>query len=220
MAIGPLSRTMLQHMVLMNILVPAAMLSLRAWQPGSFAAPVGQPSADLLSAGPGATTARAAARSWPLATALQLTLLWAWHAPPAFAAAMTHPWIMAAMHVTLTAAALWFWLALVAMPDTHRWRSIIALLVTGKLFCLLGALLAFAPRPLYAVLQSAQPALTTGSMSIALADQQLAGIIMLTVCPLVYVFAGITISARWFYALERNGRADRLTPRIPTAHSA
>ena len=103
------------------------------------------------------------------------------------------------MHASLSLAAAVFWAGIIAMPATGRWRAIFALLVTGKLFCLLGVLLVFAPRSVYDLPMS------QGAVSL-LADQQLAGLIMVGACPLTYVLAGVFIAARWFLALEAQGR--------------
>jgi len=174
-AFGPLSLHMLQHVVVMNVLVPTAVFGLSLRGP------------------------RGLWKTWPLATAVQLVLLWGWHAPPTLAFAMAQPMAMAAMHLSLALAAFWFWASIASAPPTGRWRAIFALIVTGKLFCLLGALLVFAPRHLFEMGSHSHhhPAAD------AMADQQLAGLIMLTACPLSYVLIGIVISARWFLSLER-----------------
>lgn len=179
--IGPLSSHMLQHIVLMNLLVPAVVFLL-----------VGYRSEPL-------------SRTWPFATAMQLALLWAWHAPPVLEAAMGSPLLMGLMHVSLVASAAWFWFAIASMPATGLWRSIFALLITGKLFCLLGALLVFSPRLLFGHMGGHGHAM---AMSGSLDDQQMAGLMMLIACPLTYVLAGVWITARWFLALEAQGRAD------------
>jgi len=164
-AFGPLSAHMLQHILLTNLLAPAVAVGLRGAIPASLG------------------------RGWPAAVALQIGLLWAWHAPPAVAVALSQPAAMVAMHASLTAAALWFWSAVVATSGHRRWRAIVALAVTAKLFCLLGALFVFAARPLYG--------------GIALADQQLAGLAMLAACPAGYVVAGVVVAARWLRDLDR-----------------
>lgn len=181
--IGPFSAHMLQHVAVMNVAMPLLAFSLSVRGPSHLW------------------------RSWPLATFCQLALLWGWHSPPTFALAMSKPVVMAAMHVSLALAALWFWAAIASIPATGRWRAIFALLITGKLFCLLGALLVFSPRHLFPSILAAHAghAGPTGTM---LGDQQLAGLIMLTACPLTYVLAGIVISARWFLSLERQAAAD------------
>lgn len=181
-SLGPISVHMLQHVMVMNVAVPVLVFGLSLHGPAGLW------------------------RSWPLATACQLCLLWGWHTPPALELAMAAPPVMLAMHLSLGLAAFWFWAAIASTPPGRQWRSIFALLITGKLFCLLGALLAFAPRNIFAVLLAAHPSHGAGIGADGLGDQQLAGLIMLTACPLTYVLAGIVISASWFLALEREAR--------------
>ncbi len=129
---------------------------------------------------------------------LQAVLLFAWHSPPGIGLAMeghAGAWLMQA---TLLFSALWFWLTVFNQSGEHLWQAVIALLLTGKLFCLLAVLLVFAPRVLYAM--------TATNMTIELADQQLAGLLMLTVCPLTYVLAAIVLISRWFRTLSDSRR--------------
>lgn len=181
--IGPLSAHMLSHVAVMNVAVPILVFGLALRGPVRLW------------------------RTWPLATLCQLCLLWGWHSPPALALAMSSLPAMAAMHISLALSALWFWAAIASTPASGRWRAIFALLVTGKLFCLLGALLVFAPRYLFPEMAAAHAG-HAGSAATTLGDQQLAGLIMLTACPLTYVLFGIVISARWFFSLEREAAAD------------
>jgi putative membrane protein len=127
------------------------------------------------------------------ATVVQVAVLWAWHSPPALDAAMRSGVLHTVMLLSLLAAAFWFWSAIFDARE-RRWRAILALLVTGKLFCLLGVLLVFAPRALYAGLASGHAG--------ALADQQLAGLLMLIACPATYVAAGVIVAARWLGRIE------------------
>jgi putative membrane protein len=164
---GTLSAHMAQHIVLMSGVAPLLAYVLRraSFTPGSIGA----------------------------ATALQIVLIWAWHSPPAMALMHILPVHLFAQ-LTLLLAATWFWAAVFAIGGNQRWQPILALLVTSKLFCLLGVLLVFAPRPLFATLGH--------HGSIDLADQQLAGLLMIVACPLTYLLAGVICAARWFGELE------------------
>ncbi|WP_137392240.1 cytochrome c oxidase assembly protein [Rhodoligotrophos defluvii] len=179
-SLGPLASHMLQHILTMNLAAPIIVLALRRHLPDGLW------------------------RVWPLATLLQLGLLWGWHAPRVFDAAMADTSLLLAMHLSLFASALLFWGALATMPGDQQWRSIFALLITGKLFCLLGVLLTFSPRVLFGHSHG------TAHGASALADQQLAGLWMLIACPLTYVAAGIFVSWRWLRDIEKrcedNGR--------------
>lgn len=120
------------------------------------------------------------------------------------------------MHASLFGAALAFWVVVLNLAAVHRWHAIFALLITGKLACLLGSLLIFAPRLLYADAarhlhhlhhsgHAAAPA--------ALADQQLAGLLMIVACPLSYLLAGVAIAAQIMRDLAR-APADRIGHRV------
>jgi putative membrane protein len=174
--LGPLARHMAAHILLMNLVAPLLALALVA------ATPAGK---NLFAVGSGAALAAA--------TAAQLALLWATHAPPVWhAIGHTSPGL-ALIHGVLIAAALWFWLAVWSDRSAFRWRALAALALTGKLFCLLGVLLVFAPRMLYGA-HAGMPGLA--SASDPLADQQLAGLMMVVACPLSYVLAGVVIAAK------------------------
>src|SRR5690606_12881625 len=136
-----------------------------------------------------------------IASAAQLVLLWGWHLPGAVAFADSYAIVRVTMHASLFLAALLFWRAVVDGTDEHAWQALGALLITGKLFGLLGVLVTFAPRPLYAdVTYLSQTAVT--ETNVMLADQHLAGLLMLVACPLSYVLAGILIAARWMSQIE------------------
>ncbi|MEX2628972.1 MAG: cytochrome c oxidase assembly protein [Tistlia sp.] len=167
---GHLTRHMTVHLALMGLAAPLlAFLLLRQLRlPGRALALVG---------------------SLTLASTLQVVLLWGWHLPGLLEPVLARPALHLLMQGSLLLGATWFWLAILSCRGAGRWRSILALLITGKLFCLLGVLLVFAPRALYAFGQ--------GHLAPALADQQLAGLLMLTFCPLTYVAAGVAVAARW-----------------------
>ena len=91
-------------------------------------------------------------------------------------------------------------LAFGAALGIGRWRGLLALILTAKLFCLLGVLLVFAPRFLYPGLSL--PHAAGHVMAASLADQQLAGLLMLVVCPASYLAAGVVIAARWVFETD------------------
>jgi putative membrane protein len=138
------------------------------------------------------------------AATLQIVLLWGWHSPAVLAEAFAVAPLLLAMHISLFLAAVWFWLAVMGEAKRGGWFPLAALLVTGKLFCLLGILLTFAPRVLYE-----QAAIicfgSAASAELILKDQQLAGLLMLTACPMVYVTAALMIARRRLIVLGRSG---------------
>ncbi|MGZ5051517.1 MAG: cytochrome c oxidase assembly protein [Methylobacter sp.] len=121
------------------------------------------------------------------AATLQTVMLFIWHAPSAISLTMHDHGKALWLQAMLFGSALWFWHAALTQAGKHLWRAVIALLLTGKAFCLIAVLLVFAPRVLYS------------GMAVDLADQQLAGLLMITVCPLTYVLAAITLIFRWFH---------------------
>ncbi len=138
-----------------------------------------------------------------IATVLQIGLLWGWHLPVLFDAARHDLVLAMLMQASLFAVAFLFWSAVIAHPVERSWQTIFALLVTAKAFCLFGAILCFARGALYAG-HGETPA---G----ALDDQQLAGLLMMASCALVYVTASIALFTRWMASLERSApwaRAD------------
>ncbi|MGJ0514015.1 cytochrome c oxidase assembly protein [Methylocystis sp.] len=139
--------------------------------------------------------------------AAQIALLYAWHAPGAAAYVERHPTAHLSMHASLLVAALLFWLAILGDTGVARWRGVAALAITGKLACLLGVLLVFAPRVLDTRIAGSATTLET-----MLADQRLAGLLMLAACPASYVLSGVWIASRWLLALEDDrlrARSDR-----------
>jgi putative membrane protein len=156
---GPHARHMGFHIVAMNIAAPL------------LAAPLAR------------CVQRSSARGLWLAALGQVGLLWAAHLPAIQNAAMHGP-AQVALHGILLLAALLFWLAVLALPSDRRWHALAALLLTGKLVCLLAALLVFAPRTLYG-----------GHHAASVDDQQLAALLMITACPLSYLVAAVVIAS-------------------------
>jgi putative membrane protein len=126
---------------------------------------------------------RGGALLW-LTTAVQLALLWAWHAP-ALQSAMHLPGTMVVFHAALLLAATAFWVSVFSLSGSARWQAIPALLLTGKLVCLLAALLVFSPRAIYA---------SAGHAAHDLDDQQLAGLLMIAACPFCYLVAAVVMT--------------------------
>ncbi len=183
---GPLSAHMLQHVLMMNGAGLLAGWVMAAWLTQRQC-----------------VSNRAATALLVAGTIGQTILLWGWHAPPVFAQATASAPLMAAMHVSLFAAALVFWTAVFLFRGAERWRPILALLIAGKLFCLLGALFVFSGRPLFGDAAHNHAGHMAHGMT-ALEDQHLAGLIMVVACPLTYVAAGVIIAGLWLRDLERN----------------
>ncbi len=160
-----LSAHMITHIALMSVLAPAIALA-------SGSTSRLQPLANNL----------------PAAAVVQLAVFLAWHTPAGLGLAMASAFAQFAMHAMLLVSAIWFWRSVVTTARDAPWWAAGALILTGKIVCLVAALLVFAPRLLY-VEMVASPA-----------DQQLAGLIMLVACPATYIGAATVIVARWLFA--------------------
>ena len=122
------------------------------------------------------------------AFAISTIVLWAWHVPALYAAALQHAPVYGLMQATLLASAGFYWRRiLIASPGTALGGIVAGAMQMG----LLGALLTFAQRPLY------EPHLLgTASWGIApLADQQLAGLLMWVPAMLPYAWIGWRVAA-------------------------
>jgi putative membrane protein len=130
------------------------------------------------------------------ATTLQLGLLFGWHVPGAFDAAVAGPWLHALQHATFLASALAFWWALAAPSARARPGVVLAaLFVTMIVTGALGALLTFAQHPLYR---------SYADRPDALADQQLGGLVMWIPGGSAYLFAALWLAARWLVQPQRS----------------
>jgi len=127
------------------------------------------------------------------ATAINAMVFWTWHAPAPYAAALSSVLIYALMQFTLLASAMGFWIAIRRSGPT---AAMAAILVTTVLMGLLGALITFAGRPLYA--PHFASALSWGVSP--LEDQQLAGILMWAPGSIAYLAAAMWIGWRWMDA--------------------
>jgi putative membrane protein len=134
-------------------------------------------------------------------TALAAATFWFWHAPDAYAAALSSTAAYWLMQLSLLATATAFWAAIGRAGPA---ASLAAILASTVLMGLLGALIAFAARPLYAP----HFASTAGWGVSPLEDQQLAGIVMWAPGSLAYLGAALWIGWRWLRAgPERRPRA-------------
>ena len=179
--LGPLSRHMGVHIAAMNVVAPLAAVGIGRHYPRHLP--------------------KASAGSLWLVTLGQMALLWASHSPPVHHAAQSLPLAQAALHVALFGSALAFWICIVAAAS--HWQAMLALLVSGKLACLLGALLIFAPRLLFDAATSAHGTHAMPFGHATLADQHLAGLVMIAACPLSYVLTAIVLAAQTMTGLER-----------------
>ncbi|WP_322963252.1 cytochrome c oxidase assembly protein [Sphingomonas fuzhouensis] len=150
--------------------------------------------APLIALGVQGTWADPAVRMPRLATPLTAALIeavvvWGWHVPALRRLADHAPGWLVAEQVSFLAVGLLLWAAVLA--PRHRAAGVAALLVTSMHMTLLGALIGLAPRPLY----------SHHDMG-ALADQQVAGVVMLLVGGIAYLCGGLAMLARLLQARE------------------
>ena len=127
----------------------------------------------------------------PLAmlVAAHAIILWLWHAPAIYDWGLSSVPTYWLMQVSLLGSAWLLWRAILA-PTAEPGPSLVALAVTIGQMGLLGALIVFAPRPLYLVhIASTWP----WGLS-PLVDQQLAGLLMWVPAMLPYLGVGLWLA--------------------------
>ena len=113
---------------------------------------------------------------------IEFFVVWAWHLPALRDLADMSPSVALAEQALFLGVGVLLWRAALAQPAA----GIAALLLTSMHMTLLGALIALAPRPLYAMMaMHPAPGLD------ALADQQLGGVVMLLVGGASYCMGGL-----------------------------
>lgn len=192
---------MAQHVVLLIIAPPLIVLGkplapLILALPPAWRRPLGAQIFKRLSRPPWRLLARL-----PIAASVHSIVVWLWHVPLAFQAALENEFMHAVEHFSLFGSALLFWWGVIhsGRRGYSRYGSgILSLFLVAMHTKLLGVLIAFAPAPLYtAYAAGASPwGLST------LEDQQLAGLIMLLPCEIVYLLAGLTLMAAWLTTTE------------------
>lgn len=125
----------------------------------------------------------------PLATLASAGVFWTWHAPAAYAWALSSDASYWLMQSSLAITALWFWLAVRAARPLP---AVGALLVSTVQMGLLGALLTVAGQAVYT-----PHATTTWAWGLRpLQDQQAAGLIMWAPAAAIYLWVGLAILGR------------------------
>ncbi|MFR9778592.1 cytochrome c oxidase assembly protein [Micromonospora sp. MS34] len=132
-----------------------------------------------------------------LAGGAQAAVLWFWHLPGPYVAAVDDPVPHAVEHLCLLATAWWFWTPVLG-PARHRPPApvtVLLLMATMLPAAALGAVLTFAPEPVYPVrVLGADP----------LADQQLAGLLMWAPMDLVVLVVALGVFLRWLRRMARD----------------
>jgi putative membrane protein len=195
------SAHMTQHEILMLVAAPLLV--------------IGQPLLAFLWAIP-ATRRRAAAapfrapaiaRSWRLLTAPMMVFvlhgiaLWIWHLPVLFEAALASERIHALQHLSflLTAALFWWGMIHGRYGRAGYGAAVAYVFLTSLHSTILGALLTVAPSAWY---ESYRMTAAANHLD-AVADQQLAGLIMWIPSGVVFIIVGLALFAAWLGESER-----------------
>jgi putative membrane protein len=182
LAPGPFAAHMAGHMLLVAVAAPLLAAALARVAP-------------LL-------TLRMAAWCPPVpASLLELVLVWAWHAPLLHRAARAGSAAWLVEQPAFLLAAFWLWATAFARDAAGRLargpEGILALLLTATHMTLLGVLLALAPRTLFAHDHASLP------------DQEVGGVIMLTMGGIAYLVGGLVLLAELLRAPPKGGLTHR-----------
>jgi putative membrane protein len=146
-----------------------------------------------------------------LVLALATGVLWIWHAPLLYALAAAHDGVHTAEHVGFVATSVLFWATVLRVRPRERFGNglrvlyVFAMALQGAI---LGALLTFAAVPLYASHAAAARALGID----ALADQQVAGLIMWVPPGFLYIGVMGYLFMTWLAELEARRRTGAIDP--------
>jgi putative membrane protein len=169
-----------QHMILVLIAAPLIV----AGRPATVIA-------DLLGHRRRKVVARSGSAAALSATGLFAALLSFWHSPGPYAATFASDIVYWSMHVSMIGSALWLWHVLLDRRRSHAVPSLLAGLITSTQMSLLGAVITFAPHPLYS-----PHLLTTLDWGLTqLQDQQLGGAIMWV--PGGVIFLAVAMIVLW-----------------------
>lgn len=140
--------------------------------------------------------------STPLvAWSVHAAILWGWHAPALYQAAIERTPVHALQHLSFLGSAVLFWWAL--LHNRHGRLGygvgVLAVFTTAVHSSVLGALITTSPAPWY---RSHLP--TTAAWNLTpLEDQQLAGLIMWVPTGVIYLVAGVALFVAWLGEVER-----------------
>ncbi|HSK97495.1 MAG TPA: cytochrome c oxidase assembly protein [Euzebyales bacterium] len=153
-------------------------------------------------------------RVWPFAVVGQyLAVMWLWHLPVAYEAALRSPAVHAVEHLTLIGASVLLWWTVMVTGRRSLFgygTGIAVVFLAGIAHGGLGAVLTFAPHVLYARYGATAQAWGVD----ALHDQHLAGVIMWAPGKVVHGVAVVALALAWLSSVEARaqGRAPTISP--------
>ena len=171
-----------------------------------FSARVGQHMVLTLIAAPLVAVGLPASRLPPwscfAAAALFALAFWTWHSPGPYTATFASDGVYWAMHLTTYGSAVLFWWTVLRGPAERMAATAAATVAVGLQMALLGAVITWAPHPLYI-----PHLLTTAAWGLSpLDDQQLGGALMWAPGGLIFM-AAIVAPLAW----AMRARPERLT---------
>lgn len=138
-------------------------------------------------------------------TGLFAVALWFWHMPGPYDTTFQSHYVYWLMHVTFFASAIWLWRSLLTGAGAQPGAVLLSAVLTTMQMSLLGAVLTFSHRALFAAHFG-----TTAAWGLSpLGDQQLGGLIM-------WVPAAFILVAYGLYALGRQMNRMEARAAIPT----
>jgi putative membrane protein len=200
---------MVQHELLMVVAAPLLVLGrpLAAW---AWALPIDWCRSIGHLFGRTAWTSAWGVITAPLAAwSLHALVLWVWHLPVCFSAALAYPWVHVLQHTSFLGTALIFWWSVLGEAGQRRPGSaMMSLFTTMAHTGALGALMTLSPLLWY-------PAYVAPTLALGLdplEDQQVGGLVMWIPAGAVYVLAALALGARLL-----NAKRPRRSPRYEQA---
>jgi putative membrane protein len=205
-----LSAHMLQHLLL--VMVGAPLLAMGAPQlPFRLAVPRGwRPALEVSGRLPGVRAAGRALSHPASAWVVGVVTLWAWHLPALYDATIRDEGLHALEHLSFLASAILFWWVVLS-PGRRRLApgtDVLFVFTAGMANGALGALFAFATSPIYPAYVPRAAVLGVS----ALADQQLAGLVMWIPAGMVSLGVASWLFVRWLRVVEREARRRDAVP--------
>jgi cytochrome c oxidase assembly factor CtaG len=191
---------MIQHLLLMLVVAPLLVYGRPVMVLGQAMPLRGRRLFVRVRARPSVRSARDALFHPVSAWVIAVVVLWAWHLPTLYEAALRRDALHALEHASLIATAALVWA--LALGRTRRSLAIPAasglLLATALQSGALGAVLALAQRPLYSIHASVAPSWGLTPLE----DQQLAGGLMWVPPGIVYTVVIAALMAHWLGSLD------------------
>ncbi|EJZ18441.1 cytochrome c oxidase assembly protein (plasmid) [Rhizobium sp. Pop5] len=137
--------------------------------------------------------------SGTVATLVHGMMIWAWHAPVLFDAAVESVPLHRLQHLCFFASAILFWWSVIW--KTNRGLAAWHLFLTMLHMSILGALIALSPTVLYAL----QTRASVQWGLLPLEDQQMAGLVMWVPAGIIYAAVALALTALWIRDSGKGG---------------